>query len=199
MQLDLLRHGETTSSGRYQGSTDVALSAAGLQQMIEATQGRRWDRILSSPLRRCAAFASLLAERLGIPLGLDARLREMHFGSWEDQRVADLHERDPQALGDFWCDPIAHAPAGSEPLRELQRRVLAVCDDGLAAHDAAAPRWLLVTHGGPIRILLCAATGQPLMRLLDIDVPYASLYALTAERGAQGSLQLRPARATTAA
>lgn len=199
MQLDLLRHGETTASGRYHGSTDIALSAAGLQQMIDATRGQHWNRILSSPLQRCAAFASQLSERIGVPLTLDARLREMHFGSWEDQRVADLHERDAQALGDFWRDPLAHAPAGSEPLPELQRRVLAVCDDVLAAQDHTAPRWLLVTHGGPIRILLCAASGHPLRRLLDIDVAHASLHTLIAERDAHGSLQLRPAPTSTAA
>jgi alpha-ribazole phosphatase len=67
MLVHLLRHGETDGGTRYWGRTDVALSSKGWQQMRTAVAGRAWDLIISSPLRRCAAFAEALAEKIGVP------------------------------------------------------------------------------------------------------------------------------------
>ena len=62
LYLDLLRHGETELGGGLRGSLDDALTATGWQQMREAVQGRGpWDRVLSSPLQRCARFAQELS------------------------------------------------------------------------------------------------------------------------------------------
>jgi broad specificity phosphatase PhoE len=54
----LLRHGLTVSYGCYCGSTDVALREEGWRQLWAAVDGYAWQRILSSPLRRCADFAA---------------------------------------------------------------------------------------------------------------------------------------------
>lgn len=177
--IDLLRHGATTAPGSYCGSTDVALSAAGLQQMRDATQGRHWDRILSSPLQRCAVFAAALAAERGIPCGFDPRLRELHFGDWEGLTAAELQQRNPEALGRFWQDPERYPPPGAETLAALRERVLDCCGE-LLRHRAADERILIVSHGGPIRILLAARDGLPLRRALEIEVPHAGLFSLGA-------------------
>jgi len=41
-------------------------------------------------------------------------------------------------------------------------------------------RILVVSHGGPIRLLLSHIERHPLERLLDIDVDYGSLHLLEA-------------------
>jgi alpha-ribazole phosphatase len=164
----------TTGHGRYCGSTDVALTQEGWQQMWTAVAGARWDRIVSSPLRRCREFAAALAERLDLPLFTDVRLRELHFGEWEGVSVAELMINQPEALRLFWKDPERHAPAGAEPLDAACARVLSYWHD--ASGDSTDVRVLAVTHGGPMRILRAELTALPRDRLLEIEVPYATLW-----------------------
>jgi alpha-ribazole phosphatase len=164
----------TTGHGRYCGSTDVALTEEGWRQMWAAVEGGRWDRIVSSPLRRCHEFAAALAEHRGLPLADDARLRELHFGQWEGLAVAELMISSPQALRLFWKDPGRYAPPGAEQIDEACARVLSYWHD--ASAGAADEHVLAVTHGGPMRILRAELTALPRERLLEIEVPYATLW-----------------------
>ena len=89
VQLDLLRHGETELGGGLRGSLDDALTALGWTQMRDAVQGKGpWDRIVSSPLQRCALFARELSAQLDIPVSFDKDLQELHFGAWEGLSAA---------------------------------------------------------------------------------------------------------------
>src|SRR5690606_221668 len=84
MILDMLRHGETERGGGLRGSLDDRLTEQGWAQMREAVaQAGPWDALVSSPLRRCAQFADELGARLGLPVQLEAGVRELHFGDWE--------------------------------------------------------------------------------------------------------------------
>lgn len=108
LRLDLLRHGETELGGGLRGSLDDALTDAGWQQMRAAVAGQGpWDRLVSSPLQRCARFAEELGVRLALPVSLDPDLQELHFGAWEGQSAAALMATDAEALGRFWADPYA--------------------------------------------------------------------------------------------
>jgi alpha-ribazole phosphatase len=172
----LLRHGETEGGPRYLGGTDVALSARGWQQMRAAVAGRSWDAIVSSPLRRCAAFAEALAQELGVACRLEPDLREMSFGAWEGHSAGDLMQTDPQRLRLFWSDPSVHAPPGGETIPELQARVMAAWRRLVTASHGE--RLLIVTHGGPIRVLRAAQSATAWSALLSIDVPYAALIGM---------------------
>jgi alpha-ribazole phosphatase len=173
MRVQLLRHGEPEGGARYWGGTDVALSARGWEQMRAAVAGRSWDLIVSSPLRRCAAFAETLASELGVRCCFDADLREMSFGDWEGHSAEELMQADAERLCRFWSDPSAHTPPGGEPLAQLQARVMAAWRRIASARDSA--RTLIVTHSGPIRLLRAAQSGMPLAALLSIEVPHAAL------------------------
>jgi alpha-ribazole phosphatase len=190
LRFDVLRHGATAVAG-YCGSTDVALTEAGTGQMWNAVHDRRWHRILTSPLQRCAGFAEALAARLDIPFSSEPRLREMHFGRWENRTAEQLMRGEAEALRRFWSDPFGHPPPDAEPLGEVCRRVLDLVRE--LAVIAAAEHLLLVTHGGPIRILLAAATTRPRSELLQIEVPHAALFQLRARVGQGGDLLLQPA------
>jgi alpha-ribazole phosphatase len=173
-QLFLLRHGMTTGHGRYCGSTDVALTQEGWRQMWASVEGGQWDRIVSSPLRRCLQFATSLAERLNLPISTEARLRELHFGEWEGVSVEELMINQPEALRLFWEDPDRHAPPGAEPLAAACTRVLSFWNE--AATRATEERVLAIAHGGPMRIVRAELTALPRERLLEIDVPYGTLW-----------------------
>lgn len=186
LRLDLLRHGETELGGGLRGSLDDALTANGWTQMRAAVvDGGPWDRIVSSPLQRCARFAAELGEQLNLSVHLDKDLQELHFGAWEGQSAAALMETDAEALGLFWADPYGFTPPQGEPVSAFSARVLAAVGRLHAAY--AGERILLVSHGGVMRLLLAQARELPREQLLNIEVGHGALFALTVE--ADGALK----------
>ncbi|MGH8183635.1 MAG: histidine phosphatase family protein [Rhodanobacteraceae bacterium] len=175
MALDLLRHGDTGRRS-YRGQLDDPLSVRGWSQVRAAVAGHAWDRIVSSPLQRCAAFARELAVQRNIPLAMDERLAEYHFGDWQGVPIEALAARDAGALERFWADPLAHPPPDSEGMPAFRLRVCAVLDDIAARAETA--RVLVVTHGGVIRMLRCVAERRPLREMVEIEVPNGSLHPL---------------------
>jgi alpha-ribazole phosphatase len=184
MRVEVLRHGEPEGGARYWGEMDVALSAKGWEQMRAAVAGRTWDVIVSSPLKRCAAFAETLAAELGVRCRTDSDLREMSFGTWQGHSAAELMQTDAERLQQFWADPGTHTPPGGEPLAALRARVMDAWPRIVTA--GSGERILVVTHSGPIRLLRAAQLGTPLSALLSIEVPHAALVGIECQ--ADGSI-----------
>lgn len=185
--IDLLRHGEVTGGVCLRGSTDNPLSRQGWRQMDAAVDAASWDGIISSPLRRCSDFAQALADRLAIPLRLEARLRELHFGGWEGRTPAELMRTNPEALARFWQTPYLHPPPGGESLPAFERRVLKAWRT--ITQDYCGRRVLLITHSGVIRVIICHLRGLPPEALLSLEVPYASLQQVVVANTSDGSAQ----------
>ncbi|AWM91086.1 histidine phosphatase family protein [Pseudomonas sp. 31-12] len=183
LRLDLLRHGETELGGGLRGSLDDALTAKGWEQMRAAVVEKGpWDRLISSPLQRCARFADELGAQLGLPVHLDKDLQELHFGAWEGQSAAALMETDAQGLGLFWADPYSFTPLLGEPVGDFSTRVLTAVERLHVAY--AGERVLLISHGGVMRLLLAQARGLPREQLLNVEVGHGSLFSLSVESGA---------------
>lgn len=181
--LDLLRHGEPDGGSKIRGSgVDDPLSGRGWEQMQSAVGDHSpWDAVVTSPLRRCEDFAARLAERHRLPLARDLRLREIGFGAWEGRTHADLAFSGGVHWHEFRFDPVAHAPAGAEPLEAFRDRIGA----GLAELTVKHPgtRVLVVCHAGTIRMAMCLLLGIPLRNLFRIQVPYAGLTRITLSTG----------------
>lgn len=179
LRLDLLRHGETELGGGLRGSLDDALTPRGWEQMRAgvARQGP-WDRVISSPLQRCARFAEELGARLGLPVEIESDLRELHFGAWEGRSAAALMETDADDLGRFWSDPYGFTPPDGEPVERFAERVLTAVSR--LRQRYAGQRVLLVSHGGVMKVLLARARGLPREQLLQIEVAHGALFALLA-------------------
>lgn len=174
IRIDLLRHGEPVGGRRYRGQIDDPLSDKGWQQMRDAVAGlREWDCIYSSPLKRCAAFAEELAQRLALPLTTDPRLMEIGFGVWEGRTADELRHDDPLRIERFWRDPVAHRPDGAEPIVSFRARVDAAWRDILAAHPGQ--RMLVVGHAGITRMILSLVLGSPPEHMFRIHVDNAGL------------------------
>ncbi len=111
-------------------------------------------RIWSSPSSRCASVAEALAILLNVPLILDGRLRELAFGEWEGIAWADL----PRAAMDLWAsDPLAFSPPGGETGAGLIDRVASFS----RTLGAEAQHCIVVSHGGPLRLLPALLRGDP--------------------------------------
>lgn len=182
LHLDLLRHGETELGGGLRGSLDDALTEKGWQQMRAAVMEQGpWDRVVSSPLQRCARFAEELAGQCALPLEFDRNLQELHFGAWEGQSAAQLMETDADGLGMFWADPYSFTPPEGEPVADFSARVLSAVARLQVAY--AGQRVLLISHGGVMRLLLARARGLPREQLLNVEVGHGALFSLSVDAG----------------
>lgn len=109
-----------------------------------------FDRLLTSPLRRCRRLADAVAEATGVRAETDARLAEMDFGEWEGLRWDDV----PRAGLDAWAADFHCArPGGGEGVAAFVARVAAALAD---ARDAGGTA-LALTHNGVVRAALAAA------------------------------------------
>lgn len=172
--IDLLRHGEPVGGRKYRGQTDDPLSDKGWQQMRAAVgEHGPWRHIMSSPLSRCIAFATELAQKNDLPLSVDARFMEVKFGEWEGKTADQLRATDPEVIERFKRDPVNQRPAGAERLEDFLARVRAGWNDLLI--EQAGKHVLLVCHAGVIRMALAHALNLPLASTYRIDVPSAGL------------------------
>ena len=175
--IDLIRHGEPVGGQLLRGSQDDPLSDLGWQQMHESVGTHRpWTRIVTSPLSRCHAFANELAQRLNIPVNIDAEFREISFGIWEGLSIKELMKSDPRALRNYWQDPERYAPEGSELMSDFVKRIHLAWEQLLDTNQTE--HTLLVCHGGVIRAILTQVLGMPNDKLWNIDVPYANVSRL---------------------
>lgn len=172
--IDLIRHGEPVGGSKYRGQIDDPLSDKGWAQMRAAVADHApWQAVVSSPLRRCAAFADEVALRHRLPLRLDERFKEIGFGAWEGRAKAEISAADAQALQRFYADPVTCHPPGAEPLAAFGRRIIAAWEDLLQAH--AGRHVLLVAHAGVIRRVVAHALAARPERMFRIQVSHAAI------------------------
>ncbi len=152
--VDFIRHGEPVGGRRYRGDgVDDPLSEKGWQQMWAAVgEPVPWQRVVSSPLQRCRAFALALAEKHRLPLSVEQRFREVGQGVWEGLSPDEILQRDPDAYAAFHHDPCRNRPPGAEPLDAFGRRVAEALDELFS--DSPGEHVLVVAHAGVIRAAL---------------------------------------------
>jgi broad specificity phosphatase PhoE len=144
--LLLVRHGETdwNAEGRLQGHTDRPLNDHGRRQakaLAERLAGEGADAIYASDLSRAKETAEILGTRLGLPVVIDADLREKNWGNWEgltgDERI--------------------HVEFEGESTQDHRDRVLRAVERIAERHPGQ--RVVVVTHGGSLRRIQAAVNG----------------------------------------
>lgn len=183
----LIRHGESFSnaSGHVQGQEDVDLSAVGLRQAeavaawsrgLAPADGAGIDEIWSSPLVRARRTAEAIAAVLGLPLRIDAELRELHAGIFQGHRWADLEARFPAEVARWRSGDADYAIPGGESRAQLAARGRAVLE-ALAARPVRS--MIVVAHGGLLTAALGSLVGRshPLLSAAA-ERPFTKLPAL---------------------
>ncbi|ORW27423.1 histidine phosphatase [Mycobacterium paraense] len=169
-RLVMLRHGQTDFNlgSRMQGQLDTELSELGRAQAVAAAEvlGKLQPLlIVSSDLRRAYDTALKLAERTGLKVWVDDRLRETHLGDWQGMTHAQIDVKAPGARL-AWREDATWAPHGGESRVDVAARSLPL----IAELVSGEPEWgdpnqpdrpvVLVAHGG-----LIAALSAALLRL----------------------------------
>ncbi len=172
--IDLIRHGETISGSCYLGSTDSILSEKGWQQMRGAALGYApWDTIISSPLKRCKAYAEELSATNNIPLIIEQAIQEIHFGVFEGKTAKDLMQHNPDALKKFWADPVKNTPPNGEHYSVFKNRILAAWKGIIT--KVINKHVCVVTHAGVIRTIVQQVLGMPDNNLFKLDIKHGGI------------------------
>ncbi|MET9968534.1 histidine phosphatase family protein [Streptomyces sp. NPDC006356] len=158
----LLRHGQTlwNVERRFQGTTDVALTEAGLAQARRAARllaGLKPDAIIASDLRRAAHTAAELAALTALEVTHDEALRETYAGAWQGLTHDEIIDR----YGDEYA-----AWKRGEPVRrgggELETEVADRAAPVVLRHAEKLPdngTLVVVSHGGTIRTTIGRLIG----------------------------------------
>ncbi len=179
-RLYLVRHGETLANReyRYIGTRDDPLSPHGQTQALqiaEALSGLPITAVYSSPLLRAHDTALPIAARLSLEAQRVDDLRECDFGVWEGLSRAEVLERSPedsQRLRE-WENNTSVAPPCGESFEALELRVVTAVEWLAQAHSDQSI--VLVSHVGPIKVLLSAALGAPLSSAFRIFLDPATI------------------------
>lgn len=169
-RLVMLRHGQTefNAGSRMQGQLDTDLSDLGRAQAVAAAEvlaKRQPLLIVSSDLRRAYDTALTLSEHSGLPVAVDARLRETHLGDWQGMTHSEVDAVSPGARL-AWRDDARWAPHGGESRIDVADRSVPL----VAEMIAGEPEWgcddterpvILVAHGGLIAALTASLLDLP--------------------------------------
>lgn len=172
--IDLLRHGETTAGKVFVGRSDPSLTEQGQEQMFRALSDIScYQKIISSPMLRCADFARRYADKHQLPLSIDEGLSELDFGLWDGMSSEQIWQKDADALGRFWSDPVKYPPTNGEDMKDFYQRTVNSLQSIMA--EQTLHHVLLISHGGTIRNILGWALDLPLQQLNRLAIDHGSL------------------------
>lgn len=144
MEIYLIRH--TTpdvEKGICYGQTDLELTSTFPEEAEKILKQlpRTFDKVYSSPLKRCTQLAYLIDK----DYATDNRLMELNFGDWELKKWNDI----PKSEIEPWYNDWVYTPAKQgESFIQLQNRILSFFNETPTMNRIA-----IVAHAGVIRAL----------------------------------------------
>lgn len=191
-RLYLVRHGETdwNVTKRYLGQMDLPLNLRGQRQvehLARELKNTSFIRCYTSDLARAMQTATTILGERNLEIIAEPALREASFGEWEGLTYAEVCERYPTEAS-AWVDSGGlEPPIGGESLAELEARL----EHWLKTLKTENPEGniLVVTHGGPLRLLLCLLMGVPVVKHWKFSVNTGTVAILEVYDG-EGVLQL---------
>lgn len=174
MKLTLVRRGETIENahGIIQGHLPGSLSDTGIEQATvtaDLLKGDQFDAIYCSDLQRCVQTATILRRHhRSTPYSETVQLRERSCGTLQGKKYDEQYwlslpgsyETRKYPDGESWSDVrVRLIPyLNSLFVRQTNEHIL------------------LVTHGGPVRIISSLLTGIPLAEIDKEGTPNAGIW-----------------------
>jgi len=173
-----VRHGNTelNSARIFFGHTDAELDAAGHRQaerLGDRLSAEKIDVIYSSDLRRALVTAETIASKHRLEVITCLELREINYGNLDGLTFEEIRRLCPE-VAELCADwsPQLKFPGG-EGVDELDKRVSKFLDR-LKQHTPEQTV-LIVSHGGPLRLMVCSLLRIELWHWRQIQLDLASL------------------------
>ncbi len=178
----LLRHGETeyNAQQRLLGRLDLSLNEKGRGQarrVVDFFRGVDLKAIYCSPLKRCLETAAPVAEAQSLEVEIMEGLMEVDMGEWDGRSIKELFEREGEAVGNWMRNPSSVAIPGGESFDAARERVMAAIGE-ITSRNPGGEQVLVVSHGGPIRGVLCEALRMDLDSMFRLQIDLASVSAV---------------------
>ncbi|MBA7467402.1 Phosphoserine phosphatase 1 [subsurface metagenome] len=191
-RLLLVRHGitESNSARKFVGYSDVELSTAGYRQ-VERLRERlvddKIDAVYSSDLRRALVTAEVISSGHKVDIVTCPELREVNYGSVEGLTFEEISRLYPEVAESLTNFSLRLKFPGGEDFEGFIERASKFLDK-LKRHTPSQTM-LIVSHGGPLRVLVCCLLGIDLGHWRQIRLDNASLSIVeTYSQGAVVSL-----------
>jgi broad specificity phosphatase PhoE len=157
--LILVRHGESAANaaGLLSGRAETSLTEKGRTQVADLSAAAAGAcRLITSPLGRARESAAAL--ELGLPIEVDERWTEIHYGELEGRPLSAV----PAEVWRRWRSDPDFRPPGGETLIEVGRRVGEAMAELFAVPGAGARSTgdvVVVSHVSPIKAAVAWALG----------------------------------------
>lgn len=187
--LYLVRHAATPANlmkpAKLQGrKSDPALAPVGVRQ-AEVTRDflaiRPVDVVYTSPLRRAAQTAALIAAPHGLtPITVDG-LTECDVGQWEGKSWEEIRAADPDDYARYHADPAKNGYRGGENFAQVYERAADAIDDILRRHEGQTV--LVVSHHVVNRTFLAGALGLGPAKARAFSLDNCGISVVTRDKG----------------
>ena len=151
MKIYSTRHGQTSYNKQETilGTTDIELDETGEKQALmlaeKIAEMNCIDIIIASPMKRAMRTARAVAERCGLEIITEERLREWDYGLFEGR------SRFTEGFAENKTEFGVRMGKSGESLLQLSHRVYSALDDIIKAHSGK--NVLIVSHGGVCRVI----------------------------------------------
>jgi len=171
--LLVVRHAQTLSNitGRYMGWIDEDLSEEGVWQAERLSQRlSRWPiaAVYSSPLKRTARTAEIVAAPHSLPVQRLEELGEIRLGAWEGMFADEIEAKFLNLWRAWKRDPSDIQMPGGESLSQVQQRAIAAFKSITQVNQGQ--QVLMVTHDIIVRLLVayCLNVNTSIYRRLEV-------------------------------
>ncbi len=177
-RLLLVRHGitEFNSTRRFAGYSDIEMSAAGYRQ-VEKLRDRlaneKIDAIYSSDLRRALVTAEVISSGRKVDIIACPELREINYGDAEGLTFEEISRLYPELAESIANFNLQLEFPGGESLEGFIERTSKFVDR-LEKHEPSETI-LIVSHSGPLKMLVCHLLGIDKSHWRQIRLDNASL------------------------
>lgn len=179
----IVRHGRSTANraGIFCGQMDAPLNETGFSQAEQTgvwiAENYKIDAVYSSDLVRVTETVRPAAQRAGLPVITDKRLREVDVGEWQGMSFADAERDHPEDIALYRRYPARFTFPKGESYADMIVRVAEFFEK--KARECDGKTVLVGTHGGCIRTLIAHVKRLGLDGIGEIPfVPNASVTEL---------------------
>ena len=170
MDIYLIRHTRITGvEGICYGQSEVPLAPEFPIESLEVKEkllDLKSPVFFSSPSKRCRALAEVLSSG---EVNIVSDLMEFNFGAWELKPWTAI----PQIDIENWANDLLNSPCPEgESLQVMQDRVLAFWKKIIQSENSTI---ILITHAGPIRIILSHLLKMPPQNMFSLKIGFGSI------------------------